>query len=188
MLEKKILCTIVEISNNFNNLKKISSKIQDAIILSAKALKNNKKILIFGNGGSAADAQHLAAELVGKYLKHRKALPAIALTTDTSIITAISNDYSYNNIFTRQLEALSSKGDVIIAITTSGKSTNVLKALKYAKKNNLKSIVLTGEKGAHLKSQCNVCLIAPHYRPDRIQEMHIAIGQIICEHLENKLC
>ena len=89
MLEKKILCTIVEISNNFNNLKKISSKIQDAIILSAKALKNNKKILIFGNGGSAADAQHLAAELVGKYLKHRKALPAIALTTDTSIITAI---------------------------------------------------------------------------------------------------
>ena len=144
------------------------------------SLKNGNKILIFGNGGSAADAQHIAAEIVGRYKVERKGLPAIALTTDTSVITAISNDYGYLHVFDRQVEALANEGDVLIGISTGGSSTNVISALKLAKKLGCRAIGLSGKDGGKFNALCDVNLIAIAYDTPRIQEMHILIGHTIC--------
>ena len=141
-----------------------------------------------GNGGSAADAQHLSAELVGRYMKNRKPLASIALTTDTSVITAISNDFSFDEIFSRQIESIGNEGDILYAISTSSKSKNILAALKMAKSLNIKSIGVTGIDNSGFMDLCDVSIKVPATRPDRIQEMHIAIGQIICEILETELC
>ena len=143
-------------------------------------LKQGNKILIFGNGGSAADAQHIAAEIIGRYKTERKGLPAIALTTDSSVLTAISNDFGYSSIFERQVEALANPGDILIGISTGGSSINVINALKLAKNIQCKTIGLSGKDGGDFNALCDVNLIAIAEDTPRIQEMHILIGHIIC--------
>jgi len=144
------------------------------------SLKNGGKILLFGNGGSAADAQHIAAEFVGRYKRERKGLPAIALTTDSSILTCISNDYHFEYVFSRQVETLANKVDVVIGISTSGNSLNVVNGLKSAKEIGCTVIGFTGCLGGEFDQFCNVNLVVPSSDTARIQEMHILIGHIIC--------
>ena len=159
-----------------------------AIDLVADALKADRKILLFGNGGSAADAQHIAAEMVGRFHGERKGMPAIALTTDTSALTAIANDYGYDAVFARQIEALGRPGDVAIAISTSGKSPNVLKAVDVARGAGLKTIGLTGGDGGPLASRVDVSLCVSASRLSfRIQETHIMAGHILCEMVDRRL-
>jgi D-sedoheptulose 7-phosphate isomerase len=143
-------------------------------------LKNGNKILLFGNGGSAADAQHIAAELVGRYKAERKGLAAIALTTDTSALTAIGNDYGYNRVFDRQVEALANTGDVAIGISTGGSSANVVSALKLAKNLGCKTIGFSGRDGGEMNDICDTNIVVPAQDTARIQEMHIVIGHTIC--------
>ncbi len=158
----------------------IDKDIETAAKLCINNLKKGGKILIFGNGGSAADAQHIAAELVGRYKKERKALAAIALTTDTSAITSISNDYSYSRVFSRQIEALAKKDDVVIGISTSGSSENVINGLTLAKEIGCKVIGFSGKNGGEMNALCDVNLAVPAEDTPRIQEMHIFIGHTIC--------
>jgi D-sedoheptulose 7-phosphate isomerase len=161
-----------------------SSEIVRAAKICIDSLKNNGKILIFGNGGSAADSQHIAAELVSRYKTERKGLAAIALTTDTSILTAIGNDYGYERVFSRQIEALASPNDVAIGISTGGTSKNVINAFIEAKKNNCKLIGLSGRDGGDFNSLCDVNVVVPSEDTARIQEMHILIGHTICHLIE----
>jgi len=167
--------------------KKLSSKIEDAVILIAKAIKRGNKIVLFGNGGSAADAQHMAAEFIGRFQKERQSFPAISLTTDSSIITAIGNDYNFNKIFSRQAESLVKNGDIIIAISTSGNSGNIINGIKTSKKLGAKIISLTGKNGFKMKSISDIFLNVPSITTPRIQEAHRTIIHIICELVENKL-
>ncbi len=154
--------------------------IYTASIIVTEALKNQKKVLLCGNGGSAADAQHIAAELVGRFKKERRGLPAVALSTDTSALTAISNDYGYEQVFARQVEALAQKGDVLIAISTSGESENVLRAVEVARAMGCKCIGLLGRNGGRIKDMCDSSIVVPVEDTPRIQEMHILIGHILC--------
>jgi D-sedoheptulose 7-phosphate isomerase len=144
-------------------------------------LKSGHKVLFFGNGGSASDSQHLAAELVGRYEKERRGLPAIALTTDTSILTAVGNDYGFERIFERQIEALGNQGDVAFGISTSGNSKNVLRALAKAKSLGLTTIGLSGRSGGEMNSKVDLLINVPAQKTARIQESHIMIGHILCE-------
>jgi len=160
-------------------------QIEIAAKICIECLKNGNKILIFGNGGSAADAQHIAAEIVGRYKINRKGLPAIAITTDSSAITAISNDFGYHHVFDRQVEALGKNGDVLIGISTGGTSENVINGIKIAKKINCKAIGLSGKDGGKLNSLCNVNIVVPSEDTPRIQEMHILIGHTICQLIDN---
>lgn len=145
------------------------------------ALTGGKKILLCGNGGSAADAQHIAAELVGCYEKQRRSWPAIALTTDTSALTAVSNDLGYEEVFARQLAGLAQTGDLLIAISTSGRSKNVLKAAERARELGCRTIALTGASSDPLGSICDLTVAVPSKRTSRIQEAHITIGHLWCE-------
>jgi len=145
------------------------------------ALTNGNKILVCGNGGSAADAQHIAAELIGYYESKRRSWPAIALTTDTSALTAVSNDLGFEHVFARQLAGLAQAGDVLIAISTSGKSKNVLRAVEQAKQSGCKTIGLTGAAADALASLCDIVVAVPSTRTARIQEAHITIGHLWCE-------
>ncbi len=156
-----------------------------SVILSS--LKKGGKVLILGNGGSAADAQHFSAELVGRFEKERKPLSAVALSTDTSLLTAIANDYGFDHVFSRQVQALGKKGDVLVAISTSGNSANVLEAAKAAKKLGLKTICFTGASGGKLSSICDVAIKAPSSRTCRIQEVHAAVIHAICFSVESSL-
>ena len=165
-------------------IKSIGKPIEIAAKICIDSLKNGNKILIFGNGGSAADAQHIAAELVGRYKTERKGIPAIALTTDTSAITSIANDYGYLHIFDRQVEALANKDDVAIGISTGGSSTNVISALKLANNLGCKTIGFSGKDGGEFNALCDVNLIAIAEDTPRIQEMHILIGHTICHLIE----
>ena len=149
--------------------------------LMVQTLQNGRKILLCGNGGSAADAQHIAAELTGRYKTERRGLPAIALTTDTSALTAIANDFGYEKVFSRQVEALANSGDLLIGISTSGNSTNVLLALEQAKAIGCTTIGLTGNTGGKMNALCDINLIAPSNNTPRIQEMHILFGHILCQ-------
>lgn len=158
----------------------LTDKVETAAQLCIDSLKNGGKILFFGNGGSAADAQHIAAELVGRYKVERRGLPAIAVTTDTSALTSIGNDYGYNHVFDRQVEALANKGDVAIGISTGGSSSNVISALKLAKEMSCKTIGFSGRDGGEMNTICNVNLVVPAEDTPRIQEMHIVIGHTIC--------
>ena len=167
-----------------DTLESLASQIEIAAKICLECLKNNNKILLMGNGGSAADAQHIAAELVGRYKTERKGLSAIAITTDTSAITAIANDYGYINIFSRQVEALAKKNDVLIAISTGGTSDNVINALKVGSKIGCKSIGLSGKNGGEFSELCDVNLIVSSKNTPRIQEMHILIGHLICQLIE----
>ena len=144
------------------------------------AVNNDKQIFVCGNGGSAADSQHIAAEVVGRFKTNRKALPAIALSTDTSIITAIGNDFGFKNIFKRQVEAISKSGDIFIPISTSGNSENILLAINAAKKNDCITIGFTGTSGGKMKDKCDYIVSVPSDNTARIQEMHIMIFHIIC--------
>ena len=163
----------------------LSEKIDEAINLINSSLENGNKILIFGNGGSAADAQHMAAEFIGRYLIERLSLPAIALTTDTSILTAIGNDYDFNKIFSKQCESLVNNGDIIIAISTSGKSKNIILGVEEGKKRGAKIISLTGFDGGILKNNSDICLNVPSDETPRIQEVHRIIIHLICQFVEN---
>jgi D-sedoheptulose 7-phosphate isomerase len=151
------------------------------------SLRSGGKVLFFGNGGSAADAQHLAAEFTGRYLKERSALPALALSVNTSSVTAIGNDYGFDVVFARQLEALGNKGDVAVGISTSGNSRNVIRALEIAKLKSIYTVALTGASGGLLRNiaDCTICI--PSEETPRIQESHILVGHIICEIVEEKL-
>ncbi len=153
-----------------------------------ESLRQGGKVLLFGNGGSAADAQHIAAELVSRFLHDRKALPAIALTTDTSILTSVANDYAYDQVFARQIEALGKQGDVAVGISTSGNSPNVLKAVARAREMGLTTVGLTGRSGGALKDAVDWCLCVPSDSTPRIQEVHIAVAHVLCEVLELELC
>jgi D-sedoheptulose 7-phosphate isomerase len=161
--------------------------IERAVNELTKAFKNGKKLLIAGNGGSAADAQHLAAEFINKFSFDREALPAIALTTDTSVITSIGNDSSFNNIFSRQVSALGEEGDIFFAISTSGNSSNLLTAIEIAKRRNLLTIGLTGESGGRMASLCDICIKIPASQTPRIQEAHLLIEHIICSIVEQNI-
>jgi D-sedoheptulose 7-phosphate isomerase len=149
-------------------------------------LQNGQKIMVCGNGGSAADAQHMVAELVGRFTIGRRAFPAIALTTNSSILTAWSNDYSYETVFARQVEALAQAGDALIGISTSGNSPNILRAIEAAKPRNVQTIGLAGE-GGRLANMADLCLCVPSRSIPRIQEAHITIIHILCELIEEKL-
>ena len=183
--KKSLKNKIYEAILSFQKISNISDEIMQSAKICINSINNNKKIIFCGNGGSAADSQHLAAELIGKFLKKRKSLPALALNTNSSIITSIGNDINFESIFSRQIEALGNKNDVLFAITTSGRSKNVLNAIQVAKKQGLKIILLTSV-NCKIKSSRNLFVIkAPATRVDRIQEMHITIGHLICEYIEN---
>ncbi len=153
----------------------------------AAALARGNKVLLYGNGGSAADAQHIAAELVGRYRNERRALPAIALTTDTSILTAVANDYGYEQVFVRQLRALGAPGDVSLAISTSGNSASVLEASAAASEMGMVTVGLTGMDGGRLGRMVEHHLCVPHPSTARVQEVHIMIGHLLCELVEERV-
>lgn len=179
------------IRNSIRAKEAVSETQLDNIEKAAKAmivsLRKGRKLLVFGNGGSAADSQHIAAELVGRFKMERKALPAIALTTNTSSLTAIANDYGYDVVFSRQIEALGAKGDVALGISTSGNSKNVIEAFKKAKAIGLTTIALTGQDGAKLKRMCDISIIVETKYTPSIQESHIMIIHIICSLIEREL-
>jgi D-sedoheptulose 7-phosphate isomerase len=166
------------------NLLDTARKIADVI---AGALRGGNKLLIAGNGGSAADAQHIAAEIVGRYKKDRPAYAALALTTDTSALTAIGNDYGFEHVFARQIEGLGRRGDVLLALTTSGRSPNILAALKAARQHGLVTVGFTGAKGTGLAASCDHLLVAPSDDTAVIQQIHMAFAHGICEVIEQTL-
>lgn len=167
-----------------NNL---MSDILKATKMLIDAYKNNKKSLIAGNGGSAADAQHIAAEFVSRFYFDRDALASIALTTDTSILTAIGNDYGFDRVFSRQIEANGVEGDIFIAISTSGNSQNIIEAINTAKSKDIKVIGFTGQDGGKMANLCDICIKVPSSSTPRIQESHILIGHIMCAIVEEEL-
>lgn len=167
-----------------NFIKKEKEKILEVVFLCKEIISKGGKILIFGNGGSAADAQHLAAELVNRFKRERAPLPAIALTTDTSILTAIANDYNFSEIFVKQIQALGKRGDLALGISTSGKSDNVIKALKVAKDLGLYTVGLSGGEGGLMKDYCDYLILVPSFNTPRIQEGHLLFLHIFSELLE----
>jgi|TARA_B110000495_G_scaffold201031_1_gene217560 D-sedoheptulose 7-phosphate isomerase len=182
---EKINKLFVQSSDVILESKLLSQKINDSIKLIISSLEHKNKILIFGNGGSASDAQHMAAEFISRYLLERISLPAIALTTDTSILTSIGNDYNFDKIFSRQCESLVNEGDIIIAISTSGKSQNVILGIEEAKRKGAKIISLTGNNGGILNQISDICLEIPSNETPRIQEGHRILIHIICELVES---
>ncbi len=174
----------IECKQAILNSEDLCAAINEAAQLCKNALAQGKKILIAGNGGSAADAQHIAAELVGRFEKSRPGLAAIALTTDTSALTAIANDFGYDQVFARQLEGLGQEGDIFIGITTSGNSANIIEALPAAKNKGVKVIGLTGQKGGKIEASAEICLCAPSNRTAIVQESHIMIGHMLCALIE----
>ena len=178
---KHIKKTLEEISNNFKILSDHNcEEIEQASKLMIQSLSKGGKIIFCGNGGSAADSQHLSAELIGRYRKNRKPLPSISLTTDTSVITCIANDFGYEKIFERQLQGLGQKGDLLIAFSTSGNSKNIVNVLKMAKNLKIKSISLLGNKGGLCKNISNYSYIVPSNSTANIQEVHHLIGHMFC--------
>lgn len=168
-------------------LPQLASAVSAAVDMICSSLASGGQLLIAGNGGSAADAQHIAAELTGRFLRERRPLRAIALHANTSALTAIGNDYGYEHVFARELSAHARPGDVFLAISTSGGSKNILRAIEAARQSKVKVIGLTGESGGQMRSACDLCLCIPSKSTARIQEMHITIGHTICELLEERL-
>jgi D-sedoheptulose 7-phosphate isomerase len=162
-------------------------KIVEVVQLIAQTFRDGKKVLIFGNGGSAMDASHIAAEFVNRFLMERPPLPAIALNTDVAVLTSISNDYDYSQVFSKQLTALGHEGDVVIGISTSGNSPNVIKAIDVAKKNGMKTVVLTGGTGGKLAHMADYAFTVPTKHTPRIQETHITLGHTICQLVDEEL-
>jgi len=168
------------INENLDTMSEVSQLLADSF-------NNGGKLILFGNGGSATDASHIAAEFVGRLNKERPALPAIALNTDTAVLTCIANDYDFSQVFARQIKALARENDIVIAISTSGNSTNVIKAVDAAKKMKLKTVAFTGEKGDKLASKTDYVLAVPSVNTARIQETHITIGHVLCQMVEELL-
>jgi len=183
---KDILLESIQIKEEL--LRKHIAQIIEISELIIAALKSKGKVILFGNGGSASDSQHIAAEFIGRFKKDRAALAAIALTTNTSVLTSLANDYGYDVVFSKQIEALGSKNDVVVGISTSGKAKNVACAIRQAKKMGLKTVALTGGDGGELAKLADLSLVVPSLVTARIQEAHITIGHIICELVEEALC
>ncbi len=191
-MKERLLKKIIDLeAEHFSVLKtfleKESENIINVVFLCKEVILKGGKLLIFGNGGSAADAQHLAAELVNRFKKERHPLPAIALTTDTSTLTAIANDYDFSEVFAKQLQALGKKGDLALAISTSGKSSNVIKGLKVAKAMELYTVGLGGGDGGLMKEYCDYLILVPSFNTPRIQEGHLLFLHIFSELLEDLL-
>ena len=188
-IEKKIKDGLFESSQLKNIIaKSLSTEIKKLADVLIKICKSGGKVILFGNGGSAADAQHIAGELVGRFMKERKAIPAISLSTDTSVLTALANDYGYDAVFARQVEALVSKKDIVIGFSTSGNSPNVIKAIEKANQIGAKTIAFTGKSGGKLDDIVDICIKIPSDKTYRIQECHITIGHILCDLVESSLC
>lgn len=186
-LENQIEGSFDQCIRTLTDAKKLTKKIIKALSIIQLVFENNGKVIAFGNGGSAADAQHFVAEFVGRFKKERRSLPAIAFTTDSSIITSIANDYNFNKIFERQCESLVDKNDVVVAISTSGNSENVLKGVKMAKKRGAKIVGLSGKDGGKLVKMVDVAILAPSNSTPRIQEVHRLILHIICDIIDEKI-
>lgn len=184
LIEKEVVAA----SRAIADITKQTANIETLADVLVKAYRAGKKMVLFGNGGSAADAQHLAAELVGSYAnRNRRALPALSLTTDTSAMTAIGNDFSYENIFSRQVEAMVNEGDVVIGISTSGNSKNVVQGVRAAKLKKAITIGFTGETGGQLKAECDYVFCAPSTITAQIQQCHITVGHILCGIIEDDM-
>ena len=165
----------------------VINKIEDVSKKCVALYRTDKKTILAGNGGSAADAQHIAAELVGRYGFDRPSIPSLALTTDTSNLTAIGNDYGYDQVFSRQLEGMGQEGDIFIGISTSGNSVNIIKAFESAKKKGIMTVALTGRDGGEMAKSADIALVIPSNSTPRIQESHILIGHIICDIIEQEI-
>jgi D-sedoheptulose 7-phosphate isomerase len=178
-----------ELNDHQNIIKKVietlAPDIEAGCVLFTDAIKGGNKILLAGNGGSAADAQHIAAELSGRFVKDRKALPGIALTTDTSALTSIANDYGYAHVFSRQVEALAQPGDLFVGISTSGNSEGILNAFRTAKELGCKTLGLSGRDGGKMNSLCDLNIVVPADVTARIQEVHILIAHILCKAVDD---
>jgi D-sedoheptulose 7-phosphate isomerase len=183
---KDILLESIQVKEQI--LRNQVGSIAEIAMLMIDCLKKDGKVIVFGNGGSASDSQHIAAELVGRFKKDRSALAGIALTTNTSIITSLANDYGYDVVFSRQVEALGKKNDVVLGISTSGKAKNVALGIKQAKKMGIKTVALSGGDGGDIVKLADVSLLVPSNVTARIQEAHITIAHIICEMIEQELC
>ncbi len=167
--------------------KENADRIIEVVQLIAQAFREGKKVVLFGNGGSAMDASHIAAEFVNRFLMERPPLPAIALNTDAAVLTSISNDYDFTQVFSKQLAALGHEGDVVIGISTSGNSPNVIKAIETAKKNGMKTVVFTGGTGGRMANLADYTFIVPTRATPRIQEAHITLGHTICQLVDEEL-
>jgi D-sedoheptulose 7-phosphate isomerase len=177
----------IDLGRQITDNKPLLSNIEDAALRVIDAYRNNHKVLLAGNGGSAADAQHIAAELINRFNFNRPGLPALALTTDTSVLTSVGNDYGFEKIFARQVESIGNQGDIFIGISTSGNSENILEALRTCRKQKISTIGLTGSTGGLMKDLCDICIMIPSDETPRIQEMHILTGHIICSVVEEEL-
>ena len=186
--QTRIAAEIATIAANFARLAAQAPSIAAAAEAMIKSLRAGGKIMLCGNGGSAADAQHLAAELVGRYLKDRAPLAALALTVDTSALTAIANDYAFEEVFARQVTGLGRPGDLLLALSTSGESANVLAAVAAAKAKGIATIALTGAGGGRLAPLADLAIRVPAARSNAVQELHIAVGHILCGIVEDALC
>jgi D-sedoheptulose 7-phosphate isomerase len=176
------------VAENFALLAELSPVIDEAAAAMVEAVRGGQKVMFCGNGGSAADSQHLAAELMGRYLKDRSPLPAVALTVDSSALTAIANDYGYEHVFSRQLRGLGRRGDVLVGLSTSGNSTNVVRAVEAARELGIATIGMTGRGGGQLHGVCDLTICVPAEETNHIQEMHIAVGHYLCGFVEDALC
>ena len=181
------LKNLEEHQSTFKKLSSLDAQIEKAIKLISSSLECDRKLMVCGNGGSAADSQHIAAEFTGRFIKDRKALPSIALTTDTSAITSIANDYSFNEIFSRQIAGLGRKGDCLLAISTSGNSANVINAVQVAKSLGINTIGMLGRDGGALLDLCDVKILVESESTARIQEAHILIAHSICGGVEFRM-
>ncbi|WP_313801736.1 D-sedoheptulose 7-phosphate isomerase [Cytobacillus sp.] len=177
----------IQVKQNIINDKKLMELIEQVSLQAIEVYKKGNKIILGGNGGSAADAQHIAGELVSRFYFDRPGLPALALTTDTSILTAIGNDYGYERLFSRQIQANGNQGDMFIGISTSGNSPNILKALEECKAQNIMTVGLTGGQGGLMEELCDYCIKVPSNETPRVQESHILIGHIICSIVEEAI-
>ncbi len=188
MIKERLLKTVeesAELKRRF--FSQYAEQIYEVARLIAETFDEGKKLFLFGNGGSATDASHIAAEFVNRFKRERPGLPAIALTTDMAIITSVANDYNYGEVFARQLKALASEGDIVIGISTSGGSTNVLRAMDVAKRKGLVRVAFTGAKGEKLAQKAEFAFLVPSEQTPRIQEVHIMLGHILCELVEEIL-
>tara|TARA_B100000029_G_C17496257_1_gene931008 strand:- start:759 stop:1385 length:627 start_codon:yes stop_codon:yes gene_type:complete len=186
-LQNEILKIFSDSSALISDSSILSKEIENSVNIIVKSLSKGNKLLILGNGGSAADAQHIASEFIGRFQKNRSSFPAISLSTDSSILTSISNDYNFDQIFKRQLEGLLNSGDVVLVLSTSGNSINIINALKFAQKKNVAIIGLLGNKGGKIKKFTDISLVVNSSSTARIQEVHRIIYHIICEIAEKKL-
>ena len=186
-LVKKLLQESCAVKQKVANDEQMHALIQKVMEISIDALRNGNKLLLAGNGGSASDAQHIAAELVGRYEQDRPGLPALALTTNSSQVTAIANDYGYDQLFQRQVQALARPGDVFFGLSTSGNSKNVIRAIEQCKQQQVITVGMTGQSGGQMAALCDYCVRVPADNTARIQEVHITIGHIICAGIEQAL-